>query len=434
MASRRFSLPALIVAMILAGVLIGASVSTVLTDRDETMDSDGTAAEAENAIFVMGDGMGQAHRDAVQLATVGAHARLTMDKLPYAGMVGTDSADSGTFVTDSAAAATSYATGVKTYNGAIGVDENGAEVATIVERAKAAGKSVGIVTTSQVTDASPAGFAAHVQDRGEQSEIARQYIEDTKVDVILGGGEDRWYPEGNEGAYPDNPLEDPSEQSRGARGNLVERAEELGYEHVTDQEELEAADGRKVLGLFANEEMFQQNPEGEGDVYEPSVPLSAMTEKAIELLSRDPQGYFLFVEEDATDAMSHNNNGPLTIEAGQALDDAVKVAERLADEGTLLVVTADHECGGLTIERPDLPAFPDESGGDEGDESADLSAEDGPFDVANSDYRFVIDWTTTGHTAVDVPLTAKGPGAEQLTGNHENIEVHDVIAETLGVT
>jgi alkaline phosphatase len=158
-----------------------------------------------------------------------------------------------------------------------------------------------------------------------------------------------------------------------------------------------------------------------------------MTRKAIELLSRDPQGYFLFVEEEATDAMSHNNNATLAIEAGRALDEAVGVASRSADERTLLVVTAEHECGGLTIERPDLPAFPDESGGNESDDNADISVEDGPFDVANADYEFVVDWTTTGHTTVDVPLTAQGPGAALLTGNLENTEVHDAIAEALGV-
>jgi alkaline phosphatase len=151
-----------------------------------------------------------------------------MDRLPVEGMVGTNSADPETFVTDSAAAATSLATGVKTYNGAIGVDAEGQEVRNIVEQAKAAGKSVGLVTTSQVTDASPAGFAAHVEDRSQQSEIARQYIEDARVDVILGGGEDRWYPAGNPGAFPDNPSEDPSEQSSSTEGNLVNKAKNRG--------------------------------------------------------------------------------------------------------------------------------------------------------------------------------------------------------------
>lgn len=380
----------------------------------------------------MGDGMGPAHRDAIQLATVGPYSRLAMDRLPVEGMVGTNSADPETFVTDSAAAATSLATGVKTYNGAIGVDSDEQVVRNIVEQAKASGKSVGLVTTSQVTDASPAGFAAHVEDRDLQSEIARQYIEDTKVDVILGGGEDRWYPRGNEGAFPDNPPEDPSEQSSSTEGNLVKRAKDLGYRYVTDEEGLDNARGKKVLGLFANEEMFQQRPEGQGARYNPRVPLPVMTKEAIRLLSRDKQGFFLFVEEEATDEMSHSNNAPLVIKSGQKLDKAVTVADNFVarDKQTLQIVTADHECGGLTVEALDDPAYPDENG----DEiPGNISGEDGPFDVAHSDYKFIMDWTTTGHTGVDVPLTADGPSSKRLSGNYENTHVYDAMASAIGV-
>ena len=171
----------LVASATLAAVLATVLGSSVLAGRGEAEKASGQATgQAKNVIFMMGDGMGPAHRDAIQLATVGAYSRLAMDRLPVEGMVGTNSADPETFVTDSAAAATSLATGVKTYNGAIGVDAEGQEVRNIVEQAKAAGKSVGLVTTSQVTNASPAGFAAHVEDRSQQSEIARQYIEDTR--------------------------------------------------------------------------------------------------------------------------------------------------------------------------------------------------------------------------------------------------------------
>jgi alkaline phosphatase len=321
-------LAALFGAAVLAAALAALLGSSVFVGRGEAEDGPArTKGQAKNVIFMMGDGMGQTHRDAIQLATVGASDRLAMDRLPVEGMVGTNSADPETFVTDSAAA-TSLASGVKTYNGAIGVDAEGREVRNIVEQAKAAGKSVGLVTTSQVTDASPAGFAAHVTDRSQQSEIARQYIEDARVDVILGGGEDRWYPTSNPGAFPDNPPEDPSEQSSSTEGNLVNRAKDLGYQYVTDEEGLKSANGKKVLGLFANEEMIQQRPEGQGARYNPRVPLPVMTHEAIRLLSRDPQGFFLFVEEEATDEMSHSNNAPLTIKSGQKLDQSVTVAGR----------------------------------------------------------------------------------------------------------
>lgn len=425
--------------LLIAGAALLA-MTTVFALAAGRADAQSTSSgTAKNVIFMMGDGMGPNQRDAIQLATVGAYDRLVMDSLPFEGMVGTNSVESTepeTFVTDSAAAATAMASGVKTFNGAVGVDPDGNTVPTVLEQAKAAGKSVGLVTTSQVTDASPASFASHVEDRDEQSEIARQYIEESQPDIILGGGEDFWYPEGDEGAYPDKKSEDDEEVSQSDKGNLVEQAQQAGYQYVTNADELQAADGTKILGLFANEEMFQQFPEGEGDEYNPVVPLPDMTQKAIDVLSQNPNGFFLFVEEEAIDEMGHANNSKLTIKSGQALDDAASLAKDYADQtgDTQLIVTADHECCGLVVEGPDDPEFPDESGGHEKDENANVSTEDGPFPVTNSDYEFIMDWTTTGHTAVDVPLTATGPGAESLVGNYENTHIYNVMAESLGVS
>jgi alkaline phosphatase len=312
---------------------------------------------------------------------------------------------------------------VRTFNGAIGVDTDGRPVPTLLERARAAGKATGLVTTAQVTDASPAAFGAHVSDRAQQSEIARQYLEESKPDVILGGGEDFWYPAGEPGAHPDNPPTDPSEQSKGDRGNLVARAEALGYEHVTTREALARSDARKLLGLFANEEMFQQRPEGEGDLYEPTVPLDEMTAKALDVLRRDRNGFFLMVEEEAIDEMSHRGNARLTIEAGRALDRAVEVAVRFAatHPGTLIVVAGDHETGGLAIENVD-----------EADESGEgTTAEDGPFAVAGTDLQFSVDWTTGDHTGETTPLTAQGPGARALARVQPNTHVHDAILRAM---
>jgi alkaline phosphatase len=397
---------------------------------------DATGDQAKNVIFVLGDGLGPAHRDAIQLSKVGPYDRLTMDRLPYQGMSSTNAEDPETYVTDSAAGATALATGFKTYNGSINVDNGGEKLTSIMKQAKAQGKAIGVVTTSQVTDASPASFGgASVPDRAAQSEIARQLIEDVRVDVILGGGEDYWYPEGNEGAYPDNPPKDPEEESKSDRGNLVNRAKNLGYTYVSDPADLSGASGRKILGLFANEEMFEQNPEGEGDIYDPNPTLPAMTRKAIQVLSKDPQGFFLFAEEEAIDEMSHNNNARLMLKSGRAMDRTVAGAKFYADGNgqTLLIATADHETGGLTVESLDDPEAPDESGGNQGDPNANLSTEDGPFAVANSDYRMLLDWTTTAHTGADVPLTASGPGARKLGGNYESTHVYDAMADTLGI-
>lgn len=415
------------------GIALGAIAGPALGGAfGSSVGAQGTGGTAKNVIFMMGDGMGAAHRNAGQLVSVGAYGRLVMDTLPVAGAMGTNSVDPEGSITDSAAAATAMACGVKTVNGAVGVDASGQSVTNIVELAKQAGKLIGVVTTSQVTDASGAAFGAHVASRSDQSEIARQYIEEAQIDVILGGGEDFWYPEGTAGMFPDNPPEDEEEASKSDKGNLVDRAKELGYAYVSSADELAAASGPKLLGLFANEEMFQQRPEGEGDIYEPVVSLEAMTQKAIEILSQSPNGFFLFVEEEVIDEMAADNNSTQTIKGVLELDKAVAVAKAFAEQdgNTLLIVTADHECGGMTVESIGDPEDPDESGG-EGDLT--ISAEDGPFPIAGSGYQFVVDWTTTDHTGVRVPVTAMGPGSELLAGTYENTQVFVAMASALGV-
>lgn len=413
---------------IVAGVT--ASTATALAvampsaaDRDQRHGRDGRGASARNVIFLHGDGMGPSQRELTRLATKGKDGELVMDQLKYAGVVHTDSADPEEAVTDSAAAATAYASGVRTYNGAIGVDVDGRPVPTLLERARAAGKSTGLVTTAQVTDASPAAFGAHVPDRAQQSEIARQYLENSKPDVILGGGEDRWLPPGQPGAYPDNPPKDPTEQSSGDRGNLIQRAQQLGYEYVSDRAQLRRSRARKLLGLFANEEMFEQRPEGGGDIYEPVVPLDEMTSKALSIVSRDRDGFFLMVEEEGIDEFAHRNNAEKTIQTGRALDRAVDVALRFAatHPRTLIVVAADHETGGLAIENVDA-----------GDESGDgVSGEDGPFPIADSKLQFTVDWTSGQHSGESTPLTANGPGARKLARVQKNTEVHDAILDAM---
>jgi alkaline phosphatase len=374
--------------------------------------------------------MGTSHRDLIRYATVGAERQLAMDAMPVAGRSETSPLDPEAFVTDSAAGGTAIATGVKTFNGAAGVDADKNPVQSVLERASQAGKATGLVTDSQVTDATPASFGAHVPDRDKHSEIARQFIEESKPDVILGGGEDYWYPEGDPGAFPDEPKVDPEEKSIGTEGNLVQEAQDSGYQYVTNASELRTASGPRLLGLFANEEMFQQAPEGEGAVYDPPVSLPEMTQKAMDILSQDPNGFFLLVEGEGIDEMAHQSNAGLVIKSGRQLDEAVKVGKSFAqsDPDTLVIVTADHETGSLAIEDTNEiqsdPAYPNESG-------AGQTAEDGPFRVANSDKEFLVDWTTTNHTAEDVPLTAMGPGSENLVGVYENTHIHDAMVEAL---
>src|SRR3712207_145103 len=140
---------AVLLAVFSVVLLTGAS-------QDKTGRADSPGSEAKNVIIFVGDGMGASQRDLIRLATVGLEGELAMDSLPYEGSSHTNSADPETFVTDSAAGGTALATGVKTYNGAIGVGTNEEPVETILEQAKQAGKSTGLVTDSQVTDATPA--------------------------------------------------------------------------------------------------------------------------------------------------------------------------------------------------------------------------------------------------------------------------------------
>jgi alkaline phosphatase len=168
-----------------------------LAGAGEAQEAGPTDGLAKNVIIFVGDGMGTSHRDLIRYATVGTERQLAMDSMPYAGRSETSPLDPEAFVTDSAAGGTAIATGVKTFNGAVGIDADENPVPSVLEQAREAGKATGLVT-----DATPASFGAHVADRDEQSEIARQYIEDSKPDVILGGGEDYWYPEGDPGAHP----------------------------------------------------------------------------------------------------------------------------------------------------------------------------------------------------------------------------------------
>lgn len=374
------------------------------------------APQAKNVILLIGDGMGLAQRQAARLVGGESREALVMDTLPYAGLVSTGCADPEAAVTDSAAAATALATGVKTINGAVSVDPLGRSLPTVLERARAAGKSTGLVTTCQVTDATPAAFAAHVVSRGDQAEIARQYIEETGVDVILGGGEDWWRPAATRGSCPAGatavPVAGPVRDSAERHGNLVARARGLGYGYVRSADELRRCRAPKLLGLFDRQELFRQAEEGPQAAYEPAVSLEEMTRRAIEILSRNPDGFFLMVEEAAIDRMGHYHNAPLAIRGVLELDRAVAVAVAFAalNPETLVIVTADHECGGLTV--------------DSGDD---------PSPIAGSPFASAIRWSAEGHTAVGVPLTASGPGADRLAGQYENTHVFRAMMDAMGL-
>jgi alkaline phosphatase len=428
---RRRALPICMTATLVGGALVLSPALAAAGDG-------GHGNGARSVIFINGDGMAAAHREAARLDQEGFDGELAMDSLPVTGLQTTDPRDPEDTVTDSAAAASAWATGEKTYNGAISVDVDGNPLPTIGQEAHEAGLATGLVTTAQVTDATPAAFFSNSVDRSAQDDIARQYLEVSQPQVILGGGEDWWLPAGDEGTYAPRTgdTKDP-EVSRSTQGDLVAQAEDEGYEYVSTAEEFTAADSDHLLGLFANEEMFQQRPEGEGDEFDPVVPLADMAGRALDILSQDEDGFFLLIEEEGVDEMSHDNNGTRMLQAMRSLDAAVEVARAYVEEhpDTLLLVTGDHECGGLTIEDVD-PADESGPGGtlpqDTPAEGDTVSGEDGPFAVAGSDdHDFALDWTTTAHTGAPTVVTASGPGSEELFGYYPNTHLHGVIRAAL---
>jgi alkaline phosphatase len=203
----------------------------------------------------------------------------------------------------------------------------------------------------------------------------------------------------------------------------VQRSRRLGYRYVTDEAELRSVRRGKVLGLFANEEMFEHANEGEGDLYDPSVPLRTMSKKALDLLSRDRDGFFLLIEEEGVDEMAHHGNAHLTVKSGAALDRTVALALRFASRtpNTLVVVAGDHETGGLAIE----------SVGEDENPAGEQAEDTIPVAGTNPRIMMEVDFTTNNHTGAATPITAQGPGAQRLGRVLRNTDVHDAILQAM---
>lgn len=346
-------------------------------------------------ILFIGDGMGTAQRAAAQWAAVGFNGHLVMDTLPVTGWSRTSNVAGG--VTDSAAAATAMATGVKTENGKIGLGPDGTPLSTILEQAQARGLAVGLVTNTPLAHATPAAFAAHTGSRYAMAEIARQLLA-ARVDVLLGGGENAFLPQWWTGHYPE-----PGTRTDGR--NLVAEAVEAGYTYVWDAAGLQAAalmHAPRVLGLFADEELPR-----------PQTPtLAALTEHAISILSRRPEGFFLMVEGGQIDWACHANDAALAIGDTLAFDAAVAAGLRYAAglENTLVIVTSDHETGGMALS---------------------LSNNGGQAFAMPDGTPFYVTWTTDDHTDTNVLVNAQGPWSSLATGIYENTHIYTLMAMAL---
>ncbi|MCL6519360.1 MAG: alkaline phosphatase [Armatimonadetes bacterium] len=341
-----------------------------------------SAQKPKNIILMIGDGMGIAQIALTRMTLEREHTTLKMDSMAYTALVKTHSANST--VTDSAAAGTALATGFKTNNGMVGVLPNGKVVQNIREAAAKLGKATGLVTTTTITHATPACFGAHIAKRGEEADIAPQLIEN-RIDVLLGGGRQVFIPGSADGS------------KRKDERNLIAEAKSAGYAIAENRKDLFAINAGKLLGLFQMGALTTELPE-------PS--LAEMTAKAIEILSKDKDGFFLMVEGGQIDWKCHANDTQGMIKQLLDFDAAVGKALGFARKykDTLVVVTADHETGGLSI----------------------LGSEEGSLD-------FTANWATKSHTGVNVLLLADGPGAESFRGLLDNTDVPKILAKQWGI-
>lgn len=344
-------------------------------------------------ILFIGDGVGAAYWTAARFAA----DKLAVQQLPVVGLV--DVRPSNSKVTDSAASATAYAAGVKTFNGAIGVAADSTPVETVLEAAARRGMATGLVATSRITHATPAAFAAHVPSRGMEIEIARQMIEDHEITVMLGGGRAYF-----DGARRPDKLD--------LLGRVKRRAAYL--ETAAELRSLDADTVNALFGLFTPSHMPQavapqvdlahaehgtQPDTHFVELREPTLP--EMTRAAIDVLDRDPEGFFLMVEASQPDWRGHENR-ELGFIVGEMLDFDQAIAEALSyrerHPETLILVVADHETGGMALETDSAGAL-------------------------------VARYTTTTHTATMVPLFAAGPGARDFGGIIENFRVGQLLLE-----
>jgi len=336
----------------------------------------------DNVIYMVGDGMSYGQVAATRYQMLGPDDKLHFERLPVTANLYTHAADQ--LVTDSAAAATALATGYLTNSGMVGMLPDGEKTKSIMTAAAEQGRSRGLVVTSTATHATPAPFASHVENRGQQADIAVDYL-DYGVEVIFGGGTQFFLPESHEDGARDDGR------------NLVEEFTEAGYSYASNRDELFELDSDKALGLFSYEGL-------QGTEEEPTLP--EMTGKAIELLSRNKDGFFMHVEGSQIDWAGHANDPEWLYNEMLYFDMAVKEAIDFAreDGNTLVIVTADHETGGLTILHTESDA-----------ESLNLN------------------WSTGAHSAVPVPLYAYGPYAEKFTGTMHMKDVPQIIADILNI-
>lgn len=336
------------------------------------------AAVPKNIILLIGDGMGLAQVSAGMYAN---NIHTELERFPITGLSKTYSASH--LVTDSGAGATAFACGTKTYNTAIGVDKKKLPCLTILEQAEQKGLATGLVATSSITHATPASFIAHVSDRADMESIATYFVK-TDLDFFVGGGMKYF------------------NQRKTDKRDLVKELQAKGY-RISSFEEKKLSelqpDPAFPFGWFSA--LGEPDSVQAGRDY---LPLAARM--SVEFLKkRSEKGFFVMIEGSQIDWACHARDSSRTVgemlDFNAAIGEALRFAEK--DGETLVVVTADHETGGLALLQ-----------GDEYD-SLDLR------------------YNTGGHTASLVPVFAYGPGAERFGGVIENTDIYKKMAELWGL-
>ena len=318
----------------------------------------------KNIILMIGDGMGVSQ---VFAGITANHGQLFLDNFKHIGFSQTSS--SSHYITDSAAGGTALSTGVRTYNGAIGVGPDKEHLTTILEEAEKKGLATGLVSTSAITHATPASFIAHQAARSSYEAIAADFL-NTDVDVFIGGGYKHF-------------------TDREDGRNLVKDLEAKGYKVLQHMDEIASVNSGKLAGLTASEH--------NGRIAERGNMLPVATRTALNILKNNKKGFFIMIEGSQIDWAGHAKNTTYAVEDMLDFDKAIGEALQFAvnDGQTLIIVTADHETGGMAL-----------AGGD--------------FQKGMVKGAF----TSTDHTAVMVPVFAWGPGAEEFMGIMKNIDIH----------
>ena len=414
-----------------------------------------------SAVLFIGDGMGPAYVTTTRVARGGSGGRLRIDSLPYTALSRTHS--SGSPVTDSAAAASAMACGKKTANGVLCEDASavyaktdGRKLESIAVWAKKRGMRVGLVTTTTVTHATPAAFYAQEKDRDNEAGIARQAA-GCGFDLVLGGGR-KYFPEDvrKEAQAAGFAIVETAEALRGI-GNLDRRVLGLFAEgHLPYQPEIEAARRRPAAegaggpgrsGSAASGDQAGGADAEENPAARTAPTLVEMTRFAIDALRKTGQPFFLMVEGGRIDHAGHANWARTLVDETAAFDEAIGYAiDTLDPKRTLVLVTADHETGGLAMN-----GYPDEKDGiwlpyrdpfgdkDEGPYPV-VTFSSGPGTTKQTrrpphgedDPRpSGLALGSAAHTGVDVVLYAWGAGAERVHGTIENTEIYTILKDHL---